>query len=517
MVGRNADARRARGIGLALLLGLSTIFFGQSDVAAQQTEIVINIPAFRLYLYEDGVPTESYPIGVGRVLNPSQLGRTEIINEVPYPTYYPPNWYAQGLQPIPPGPDNPVGTLWLGLGFRGYGIHGTNRPETIGTAASAGCVRMHNHDVEELAKKVGVGTPVTFVYETIEAWKDPLTGWPIVRVYPDVYDQGTNTIERMEQVLADAGVLVEADRSMLESILHEAAGVPRAVPTSVGVTMDGVPVGIGAVDWGGRRLVSLDDLANFFDDRITLVGSAARRGAAVGGVSVSDAVVVGRRAYAPAYSAAQAFGIVNTADEKTGIAFERIQLSMADGEPIDVRAYPTDHWLLLPVQDIARRLGVGATWDSSLRAVMIEGRPIFGAQVIDGKAYLPHDRLAELMGVRIDWSPGETRATLRSATIRFASDGESAGTAFVFDRGLFVPLRPIASRLGQTVGWNQDSQTAFIRQTPIQGFVRLGRLYASLDALIDIFPDIHYEWLPDELELFLTLPRSIEVGAASGA
>lgn len=85
-------------------------------------EIVVNVPAYRLYLYQDGIRIRSYPIGIGRVLKPSVLGETEIINRVIYPTYYPPDWYLKGLQPIPPGPDNPVGTRWLGLGFPGYVI-----------------------------------------------------------------------------------------------------------------------------------------------------------------------------------------------------------------------------------------------------------------------------------------------------------------------------------------------------------------------------------------------------------
>ncbi|HEY0038794.1 MAG TPA: L,D-transpeptidase, partial [Longimicrobium sp.] len=63
---------------------------------------------------------------------------------------------------IPPGPNNRVGAVWMTLSAPHYGIHGTNTPETIGYATSAGCVRLTNWDVLFLADKVAKGTPVNF-------------------------------------------------------------------------------------------------------------------------------------------------------------------------------------------------------------------------------------------------------------------------------------------------------------------------------------------------------------------
>jgi lipoprotein-anchoring transpeptidase ErfK/SrfK len=61
---------------------------------------------------------------------------------------------------VGPGKNNPLGTRWMGLGYKGYGIHGTNVPSSIGKAASHGCIRMRQHDVEELFALVDVGTTV---------------------------------------------------------------------------------------------------------------------------------------------------------------------------------------------------------------------------------------------------------------------------------------------------------------------------------------------------------------------
>ena len=62
---------------------------------------------------------------------------------------------------IPPGPNNPVGVLWMGLNKPGIGIHGTNNPETIGRAGSHGCIRTANWDAARLKNMVSPGTVVT--------------------------------------------------------------------------------------------------------------------------------------------------------------------------------------------------------------------------------------------------------------------------------------------------------------------------------------------------------------------
>jgi lipoprotein-anchoring transpeptidase ErfK/SrfK len=61
---------------------------------------------------------------------------------------------------IPPGPNNPVGDMWIGLDLKGYGIHGTPWPEDIGKTESHGCFRLANWDAVRLAKMLSIGTPV---------------------------------------------------------------------------------------------------------------------------------------------------------------------------------------------------------------------------------------------------------------------------------------------------------------------------------------------------------------------
>ena len=72
-----------------------------------------------------------------------------------------PTWYWEGREYKADDPDYPLGSRWMGLSRKGYGIHGTNEPELIGQQVSHGCIRMLNEDVEELFDVVSIGTPVS--------------------------------------------------------------------------------------------------------------------------------------------------------------------------------------------------------------------------------------------------------------------------------------------------------------------------------------------------------------------
>jgi len=66
---------------------------------------------------------------------------------------------------IGPGSSNPLGPRWIGLDVKGFGIHGTNRPDSIGKNASHGCIRLRNRDIEDLFARVKVGDHVSLVAE----------------------------------------------------------------------------------------------------------------------------------------------------------------------------------------------------------------------------------------------------------------------------------------------------------------------------------------------------------------
>jgi hypothetical protein len=126
--------------------------------------IVIRRGSNRLYLYSGMRPNRLFPVATGQTVYPTPLGNFQIVVKWRNPWWYPPNSpWAQGEQPIPPGPSNPLGTRWMGISAPGVGIHGTNNDASIGYSVSHGCIRMHVSDAEWLFNHVEIGTPVFIV------------------------------------------------------------------------------------------------------------------------------------------------------------------------------------------------------------------------------------------------------------------------------------------------------------------------------------------------------------------
>jgi lipoprotein-anchoring transpeptidase ErfK/SrfK len=110
-----------------------------------------------------------FPCSIARQVEKRPLGRLEVETIALNPNYkfspeiFPESEEARQLKRplmIPEGPNNPVGTAWIGLNRPGYGIHGTPRPEDVGRTESHGCFRLTNWNAEYLARLVEVGTPV---------------------------------------------------------------------------------------------------------------------------------------------------------------------------------------------------------------------------------------------------------------------------------------------------------------------------------------------------------------------
>jgi lipoprotein-anchoring transpeptidase ErfK/SrfK len=116
--------------------------------------VLVSIPDRKLALFENGKVVRIYRVAVGKTSTPSPVGQFKIVNRITNPTYY-----HKG-QVIAAGKGNPVGSRWMGLSAKGYGIHGTNQPNSIGKAASTGCIRIGKKDLEELFALVEVGDAV---------------------------------------------------------------------------------------------------------------------------------------------------------------------------------------------------------------------------------------------------------------------------------------------------------------------------------------------------------------------
>ncbi|MEZ0170924.1 L,D-transpeptidase family protein [Microvirga sp. TS319] len=135
---------------------------------AERVEVIKNEHSVRV-LGKDGAVLAVYPASIGSEEKPAPTGSFTVRAVAHNPVYtYNPDYGFKGVKAkekfeIKPGPNNPVGTVWIDLSIESYGIHGTPEPEKVGKAYSHGCVRLTNWDAEDLAGMVKKGTPVDFL------------------------------------------------------------------------------------------------------------------------------------------------------------------------------------------------------------------------------------------------------------------------------------------------------------------------------------------------------------------
>jgi len=139
---------------ISILLVAAAEALAQEKAAPSTRRIVVSIPDCKLAVLESGRVVKVFSTAVGSPKTPSPSGSYRIVQRIPDPT-----WYTKG-KIVPPGKSNPLGTRWLGLSVKGYGIHGTSNPASIGHNASHGCIRLRNRDVEQLFEMVSVGDVV---------------------------------------------------------------------------------------------------------------------------------------------------------------------------------------------------------------------------------------------------------------------------------------------------------------------------------------------------------------------
>ena len=131
--------------------------------------IVAHKGAKQLYLFNNrNQMIGSFPATIGSSDTPSPTGTYKVTGVAPNPWYsYSPSNFVQGKNTkplsLPPGPNGPVGNIWIGLSKKSFGIHGTPNPSAISKTASHGCIRLTNWDANDLGKKVKSGVTVKFL------------------------------------------------------------------------------------------------------------------------------------------------------------------------------------------------------------------------------------------------------------------------------------------------------------------------------------------------------------------
>lgn len=206
------------------------------DLGQEKPEgIIINLADMRLYYFEEGsAAPRSFPIGIGRDGLNTPTGITKVTHKKKEPTWRPTERMRREDPElpavVPAGPDNPLGTRAMYLGWPEYLIHGTNKPWGVGRRVSSGCVRMYPEDVEALYEIVKVGTKVTVVDQPIKL------GW----IGGELFMEAHPTQEQSDQLEAKGQFDPQLGSEIVEQIL-----------TVVGDKR-------GRLDWGGIRKAAVE-------------------------------------------------------------------------------------------------------------------------------------------------------------------------------------------------------------------------------------------------------------------
>lgn len=147
---------------------------------APREGVVINLADMRIYYFkEEGQPPITFPISIGRDGLHTPTGTTKVTWKKEGPTWRPTKRMREEDPDLPavvsPGPDNPLGTHALYLGWPTYAIHGTNKPYGIGRRVSSGCIRLYPEHIKEFYEMVPAGTKVTVVDQPVKVgWVDDM-------------------------------------------------------------------------------------------------------------------------------------------------------------------------------------------------------------------------------------------------------------------------------------------------------------------------------------------------------
>jgi lipoprotein-anchoring transpeptidase ErfK/SrfK len=237
--------------------GLEGLAPTQPNFVPKDTRIVVNAPAFRLDVFQDGKLIKTYRVGIGYPEFPLPTGMRSADTLIFNPSWTPPDepWvkgkFAPGRKVSGANEDNPLGAVKIPIGMPSL-IHGGKPLEKIGSFASHGCVGMTNKQVQDLTAlvaqlggselkaddiiklrkagktksiKLANRVPVDLRYETIVAENG------VLNIYRDVYERGTNTLENAKSILKLYGVdynkLTAPEKTTLETALDEMNRDPK--------------------------------------------------------------------------------------------------------------------------------------------------------------------------------------------------------------------------------------------------------------------------------------------------
>ncbi|SRR5579883_570855 len=203
--------------------------------------IIINLPEMRMYYFPEGShQVYTYPIGIGKVGKTIPITRTSVARKTVNPTWTPPDDIRafdlqQGIvlpKVMPAGPDNPLGPYAIYTRIPTYLIHSTIFPESIGTRASFGCIRMYESDIKDFFPSIKKGIPIVIINSPVKiGWQDDrlyMEAHPPLEEHNNHYDASLpGMVHMILEASKNQPMLI--DWQMVSYMAEERDGMPHEV------------------------------------------------------------------------------------------------------------------------------------------------------------------------------------------------------------------------------------------------------------------------------------------------
>lgn len=212
---------------------------------APRKGIVVNRADYRLYYFENGTLVLTAPVGLGQTAFETPLGETMVVRKAINPVWRPtagthldfPDLPAE----VPPGPDNPLGTRALYLGWPTYLIHGAPDSYSVGRRFTRGCIRLYEADVQRLYDLVPIGTPVTVVDQPVKlGWHDGelfLEAQPDFKQLEELRTGKAITVKTADYLNPYIGAKARDQRKDIDwTVVKKALAERRGIPVQITAT-----------------------------------------------------------------------------------------------------------------------------------------------------------------------------------------------------------------------------------------------------------------------------------------
>lgn len=255
---------------VSFFLAIGIFFFDVGNFAAAEgnlqegEKITINLASRILTFWRNGKKVTMYPIAVGAPESQTPIGNFSVLEMEENPEWIDPK---DTKQKVPSGETNPLGYRWMRF-YQAYGIHGTNKPWSIGEYVSNGCIRLKEENVEELYELAEIGTPVEIDYEriVIERTAD---GRIAYYIYPDGYHRQTLDVSSVKRALAEFGVADFTSDAEIKEKIENSDGNPTFLPCTYRVEINDLWISGRAVKYDGKIVLPISSISSLMKRHVS--------------------------------------------------------------------------------------------------------------------------------------------------------------------------------------------------------------------------------------------------------